>query len=99
VRSGLPRVRSGGDRPSTSYRERKRETQTLPNKALQLTAPGATLPGTAAERRSVGHAESLGSWRVLLNLEGFEASELSLRVLLRRGRPARATAAPTSSCL
>ena len=54
----------------------------LANKALQLTAPGATLPGTAAERRSVGHAESLGSCRVLLNLEGFEASALTWGVLL-----------------
>jgi hypothetical protein len=51
--------------------------RTPPNKALQLTAPGAPLPGTAAERRSVGHAESLGSWRELLNLEGFEASKMS----------------------
>jgi hypothetical protein len=55
----------------------------MPNKALQLASPGGYAPrGTQLNASSVGHAESLGSWRVLLNLEGFEASELSLRVLL-----------------
>ena len=37
--------------------------QTLPNNALQLTAPGATLPGTAAERRSVGRTNPRNSRR------------------------------------
>jgi hypothetical protein len=34
-----------------------RMRRTPPNKALQLTAPGAPLPGTAAERRSVGRMD------------------------------------------
>ena len=58
-------------------------TSRCPTRRCSWRPRGLTLPGTAAERRSVGHAESPGSWRVLLNLEGFEASELSLGILLR----------------
>jgi hypothetical protein len=62
-------------------------TSRCPTRRCSWRPRGLTLPGTAAERISVGHAESLGSWRVLLNLEGFEASELSLGVCCAEAGP------------
>jgi hypothetical protein len=54
-----------------------RDVAHRPTRRCSWRPRGATLPGNAAERRSVGHAESLGSWRELPYLEGFEALKLS----------------------